>query len=104
MKAKPQYALWILVGLGLLGVIVYFGFHHAAATHGLYEGVDDSVVGKFAKDAGRPPTPLIDFDKYNDLQLFAFLVAGLAGGFMLGYYNRSLFGSKVRGSQDASNT
>jgi hypothetical protein len=94
MKSKPQYALWILVGLGVLGVAVYFGFHHAAAAHGLYEGVDDSVVGKFAKDAGRPLTPLIDFDKYNDLQLFAFLLAGLAGGFMLGYYYRSLFGAK----------
>jgi len=101
MKAKPQYAFWILLGLSLLGVAVYFGFHHVAATHGQYEGVDDSVVGKFAKDAGRPPTPWIDLDKYGDLPLFVFLLAGILGGFLLGYYFRSLFGAKDRGAQNA---
>lgn len=99
MKAKPQYAFWILLGASVLGVIAYFGFHHVA--QGSFQGVDDSVVGRIAKDAGRPPTPLIDLDKYGDLPLFVFLLAGILGGFLLGYFYRSLFGAKDRGAQNA---
>jgi hypothetical protein len=99
MTAKPQRAFWILLGLSVLGVVIYFGFHHAA--HGQWLGVDDSVVEKFAKDAGRPPQkPWIDIE-HGDLPLFIFLLAGLAGGFTLGYYYRSLFGAKDRGPTHA---
>ena len=54
-------------------------------------GVDESVVGKFAEQAGRPPRkPLINTDQ-GDLLLFAFLLAGITGGFIGGYLFRGLF-------------
>jgi len=56
-----------------------------------WTGVDESVVEKFAKEAGRPPRePFINTDQ-GDLLLFLFLVAGTVGGFTAGYYYRSLF-------------
>ena len=55
---------------------------------GPWPGVDDAVVGKIAEAAGRHArAPLIE----GDLLLFCFLVAGIAGGFVLGYYFRALF-------------
>ena len=53
-----------------------------------WEGVDEAVVGKVAAAAGRhAAAPLIE----GDLLLFTFLVAGIIGGFVLGYYFRILF-------------
>lgn len=61
-----------------------------------WEGVDKSVVEKYATAAGRPPArPLIDTDQ-GDLLLFLFLVAGAAGGFAGGYFFRELFPRKGR--------
>ncbi|MBI4026102.1 MAG: cobalt transporter [Verrucomicrobia bacterium] len=59
-----------------------------------WSGVDETVVEKFAREAGRPPrTPLINTDQ-GDLLLFFFLIAGSAGGFVGGYYFRELFPPK----------
>ena len=56
-----------------------------------WSGVDESVVGKFAKEAGRPPVePYLNTDQ-GDLKLFVFLVAGALGGFLIGYHFRQLF-------------
>jgi len=56
-----------------------------------WTGVDETVVEKFAEEAGRHPVePLINTDQ-GDLLLFVFLVAGAAGGFVGGYYFRKLF-------------
>lgn len=56
-----------------------------------WTGVDETVVEKFASEAGRPARePLIDTDR-GDLLLFVFLVAGAAGGFVAGYCYRTLF-------------
>ncbi|MDB4966500.1 MAG: hypothetical protein JWN44_2189 [Myxococcales bacterium] len=53
-----------------------------------WPGVDDAVVGKVAEAAGRHArAPFIE----GDLLLFCFLVAGIIGGFVLGYHFRSLF-------------
>lgn len=53
-----------------------------------WPGVDDAVVGRFAAAAGRHArAPLVA----GDLLLFAFLVAGIVGGFILGYAYRALF-------------
>jgi len=61
---------------------------HAASD---WAGVDETVVEKFAHDAGRPPRePLINTDR-GDLLLFVFLVAGAFGGFVAGYCYRALF-------------
>ena len=62
----------------------------ARATAG-WDGVDKTVVEKFAQEAGRPPRePLINTDR-GDLLLFLFLAAGAAGGFVAGYCFRALF-------------
>lgn len=59
----------------------------AAAT---WPGVDESVVERYANQAGHPASkPLIDVQ--GDLLLFAFLIAGLIAGFVIGYYYRALF-------------
>ena len=56
-----------------------------------WDGVDKTVVEKFAHDASRPPRePLINTDR-GDLLLFVFLVAGAVGGFVAGYCYRALF-------------
>jgi hypothetical protein len=55
-----------------------------------WPGVDESVVEKFAREHGRESRePLINTDQ-GDLLLFAFLLAGTAGGFAAGYYWRML--------------
>lgn len=54
-------------------------------------GVDEIVVDKFATDAGRSTMePFINTDQ-GDLLLFVFLVAGVTGGFIFGFYFRQLF-------------
>ncbi len=59
-----------------------------------WSGVDETVVEKFAEEAGRSPgDPLINTDQ-GDLLLFVFLLAGAAGGFVGGYYFRELFSGK----------
>ena len=56
-----------------------------------WSGVDETVIEKFAEKAGRPAwEPFIDTDQ-GDLLLFAFLLAGAAGGFAAGYWFRVLF-------------
>ena len=55
-----------------------------------WQGVDESVVERLAKEHGREAhKPLINTDQ-GDLLLFVFLMAGAAGGFVTGYYWRSL--------------
>ncbi len=59
-----------------------------------WSGVDETVVEKFAEEAGRPPRgPFINTDQ-GDLLLFVFLLAGTVGGFVGGYYFRELFPSQ----------
>jgi hypothetical protein len=66
----------------------YLGLRH---TKGSWDGVDKTVVEKYARAAGRPPRePFINTDR-GDLLLFAFLIAGICGGFVGGYYFRELF-------------
>ena len=56
-----------------------------------WEGVDDTVVGKYAQQAGHPARKAyIDTDR-GDMLLFFFLMAGVAGGFVGGYCFRELF-------------
>lgn len=55
-----------------------------------WEGVDEAVVEKIAKEHGREASaPIIDPGS-GDLLLFGFLLAGTVGGFIAGYYWRQL--------------
>jgi cobalt/nickel transport protein len=52
-----------------------------------WAGVDETVVARVAAEAGRAPSR----NESGDLLLFAFLCAGIVGGFVLGYFYRVLF-------------
>ena len=86
-----QYLLRIIVVLGLsLGFLSVPAYSAES-----WEGVDKTVVEKFASEAGRPPSkPYINTDQ-GDLLLFLFLLSGTAGGFVAGYAFRTLFPPKV---------
>lgn len=59
-------------------------------------GVDEAVVEKLAAEANRPPRASWIPTDQGDLLLFVFLLAGVAGGFVGGYYFRELFPPKLR--------
>jgi cobalt/nickel transport protein len=78
-----------------------FTIHSSPIAMGLtskkWQGVDESVVERVAKEHGREAkTPLINTDQ-GDLLLFFFLLAGVIGGFAAGYYWRVL--TEIRGNQ-----
>ena len=55
-----------------------------------YTGVDEAVVEKIAREHGREAhKPFLDPGE-GDLLLFAFLIAGVVGGFTAGYSWRRL--------------
>ncbi len=55
-----------------------------------WPGVDEAVVKRFAEAGGRPASdPLLNLE--GDALLFAFLMAGVVGGFVGGYFFRDLF-------------
>ena len=61
---------------------------------GEWTGIDVSIVGKYATKYGHPPRePYINTDK-GDLLLFVFTIAGVIGGFIMGFNARKLFYEK----------
>ena len=61
-----------------------------------WAGVDETVVGHVAEQAGRPARkPYINTDQ-GDLLLFFFLIAGAVGGFVGGYCFRELFPPEMK--------
>jgi cobalt/nickel transport system permease protein len=59
-----------------------------------WQGIDETIVGKIAREHGREPRePLINTGE-GDMLLFAFLTAGAIGGFAAGYYWRVLMEGK----------
>lgn len=59
-----------------------------------WEGIDVAVVGSKAEElGGKVWTPFINLQ--GDALLFAFAVAAAAGGFVLGYFWRDLFGPEA---------
>jgi cobalt/nickel transport protein len=57
---------------------------------GQWPGVDEAVIGRFVDESGHRSPPLFDWVR-GDVLLFAFLVAGLLSGFVLGFFARSAF-------------
>jgi len=81
----------VLMIAGLILLLATGLYFWLRSFHGEWSGVDETVVEKFAEQAGRPSSkPLINTDQ-GDLLLFFFLVAGTVGGFVGGYYFRELF-------------
>jgi hypothetical protein len=80
----------MLVRAALLGMIMIAAAQPCTAAAD-WDGVDVTVVEKYAREAGRPPQePFINTDR-GDLLLFVFLTAGAVGGFAGGYFFRELF-------------
>lgn len=85
----------ILVIIGVIAAVL-------AVPDAEWSGVDESVVNKFAKEAGRPPRePYINTGK-GDILLFCFLLAGTIGGFVAGYQYRGLFPPKAKSLSQSS--
>jgi hypothetical protein len=94
---KQWLAILMLAGLLAPGPLC------APARAASWDGVDKTVIEKFAGKAGRPARePLLGTDQ-GDLLLFAFLLAGAAGGFAAGYWFRVLFPPRrqSRGGREA---
>ena len=79
-KALVPISILLMLGI-ILGSV-------ALNKEAQWSGVDESVVKKFAEEAGRPP---VESFIRGDALLFFFLVAGAIGGFIAGYYFRGLF-------------
>ena len=79
---------WLAIAGLLLVILVVVS---ALKTDSNWEGVDAAVVGKYAGALGRQPSPPL-LNLQGDLQLFVFAIAGLVGGFLLGYWWRDMFG------------
>ncbi|MFQ5681507.1 MAG: cobalt transporter [Candidatus Omnitrophota bacterium] len=77
----------IIMVLFFLGLVFAGGVF---AGEGSWPGVDTAVVERYARAHGRAPRPFINIE--GDLLLFMFTLAGAAGGFVLGYNWKSLFG------------
>ena len=85
-----RFSMFLVILLILFSVTVI----SVKAEQGKWAGVDETVVEKFAAKAGRTAKePFITKDQ-GDLLLFVFLIAGVAGGFVAGYYFRVLFHEK----------
>ncbi len=59
-----------------------------------WPGIDEAVVNRIAREHGRAERPSLFPAAEGDLQLFMFLLAGAAGGFVAGYYWRVLLEGK----------
>ena len=82
--------------VGLISIVVMLFFISVALAEksDKWQGVDESVIEKYAKEHGREARePFINTDQ-GDLLLFVFLLAGTIGGFTAGYYWKELTGNK----------
>ncbi|MCX8030158.1 MAG: hypothetical protein N3A59_01070 [Thermodesulfovibrionales bacterium] len=95
MKATGKYKIFYLF-LIVFAFSIYFSLPTDLTASEKWAGVDESVIEKFAKEFGiEPKEPLINTDQ-GDLLLFVFLLAGVVGGFIAGYYWRELIDYKDR--------
>ena len=79
------------IGILLVSLSLFRACHFAIASEAKWGGIDEGIIEKVAREHGRIAwTPFINTDQ-GDLLLFAFLLAGVAGGFILGFYWRKLF-------------
>ena len=90
MNKKTKQTVLVVIGLCVAALLMAL----LMTKDTQWSGVDETVVEKFAHEAGRTARdPYINTDQ-GDILLFVFLLAGVAGGFVLGYYFRDLFSEK----------
>jgi hypothetical protein len=79
----------LAIGMSTLSVCAAWTFLvRGHAPNGKWSGVDEAVIGHFVDESGQRSPPLFDWVR-GDALLFAFLVAGLLAGFVLGFFARS---------------
>ncbi|HEY6009551.1 MAG TPA: cobalt ABC transporter permease [Geobacteraceae bacterium] len=89
MPERRRRVKIFLLHLVLLPTVLFVFYFFTLAPQ-QWQGVDEAVVEKVAKEHGRQAKrPLLDPGE-GDLLLFAFLIAGVVGGFGAGYWWRSL--------------
>jgi hypothetical protein len=86
MTRAGRFSLAFVLAFGITAAWIAFGRSGAR-----WAGVDEMVVERFARLAGRAPRPARFDTDHGDLLLFFFLVAGVVGGFVGGYCFRGLF-------------
>ena len=93
MRTSGRSSQCLCAGYALLLAFLVISLHvplYASESGAKWQGVDESVVEKVAHEHGREAhAPLINTDQ-GDLLLFVFLMAGVVGGFVAGYYWRTL--------------
>ena len=73
------------VVIGLILLVINCCLPLVVVAEEKWSGVDDTVVGKFAKEHGREKRVSYINTDQGDLLLFVFLLAGVLGGFTAGY-------------------
>lgn len=86
----------------VVGACICLGGRPAVAAE-KWPGVDEAVVNRIAREHGRPEKPALIPGAEGDLQLFLFLLAGAAGGFVAGYYWRVLLEGRRKSPGDDVN-
>jgi hypothetical protein len=71
--------------LGVILLLINCCLPLVAAAEEKWAGVDETVVGKYAKAHGREKRVSYINTDQGDLLLFVFLLAGVVGGFTAGY-------------------
>ncbi len=96
-KLEVRNIKWAVVLCTILLLTSYFSLPTSLPA-AEWSGVDETVVEKYAEEHGRAAKdPLINTDQ-GDLLLFMFLIGGAIGGFIAGYYWRTLTEGRDRHS------
>ncbi|MEW6601144.1 MAG: cobalt ABC transporter permease [Nitrospirota bacterium] len=103
LQYAPTRNYWISIPTVLLFIICHLPLFTAASA-AKWGGVDESVVEKYAEEHGRSARePIINTDQ-GDLLLFVFLIAGTVGGFIGGYYWRTLTEGRTKDKEQRAQT
>jgi cobalt/nickel transport system permease protein len=90
MKVQSPKSKVQSFGMMLLLLAAFCILPSATTASEKWPGVDESVIEKVAKEHGQETRkPLINTNQ-GDLLLFVFLLAGAVGGFIGGYYWKTL--------------
>ena len=87
-ERKLKWKILLLHMIMLPTLLFAFSFFSLAPKS--WEGVDEAVVEKIAKEHGREAREPLSDPGSGDLLLFVFLLGGAVGGFAAGYYWRVL--------------
>jgi hypothetical protein len=108
LKVQTFFKRLFTIHCLLLTVFFLFTIHCPLFTDNVaasdkWQGVDESVIEKVAKEHGREAREPFINTYQGDLLLFVFLLAGTIGGFTAGYYWKELIGNKGQKNKEYGN-